>query len=212
MPRVPAQAPNLPAVGSAAAKILVGEGDDEVIFFNAFLSHLGVSDVQVEKCGGKDKLRLYLRDLKRRPGGGMVTSVGVTRDADVGCNGAFRSVADALKAAGFPQPTGPGQFASSGSIKVGVFILPDNRSAGMLENLCLASIGSHPAFGCLNQFFDCVSKAGGNNPTNIAKAHVHAWLATQAEPSASLGLAAQKKFWPFDDPAFQHLRDFLRAL
>jgi len=37
-------------------KLLIGEGLEEVLFFNALLSYLKISDVQVEQYGGKQKL------------------------------------------------------------------------------------------------------------------------------------------------------------
>jgi hypothetical protein len=37
-------------------KLLVGEGKDEVNFFEALLRHSNVSDVQLEQCEGKTRL------------------------------------------------------------------------------------------------------------------------------------------------------------
>jgi hypothetical protein len=57
-----------------------------------------------------------------------------------------------------------------------------------------------------------VDKATGRKPDNFAKARVQTWLASQPEPDNRLGLAAQKKYWPSDAPAFQPLIAFLRLL
>jgi len=32
------------------AKLIIGEGNEEVLFFNALLSHLQITDVQVDQC------------------------------------------------------------------------------------------------------------------------------------------------------------------
>lgn len=42
-------------------KLLIGEGQEEVRFFNALLKHLGRQDVQVENYSGKDQLRTRLK-------------------------------------------------------------------------------------------------------------------------------------------------------
>jgi hypothetical protein len=42
-------------------KLLIGEGKEEVAFFKAFLSHLNITDVQVEEYGGK---RVSLKKCK----------------------------------------------------------------------------------------------------------------------------------------------------
>ena len=44
-------------------KLLIGEGKEEVDFFTAFLSHLNISNIQVEQYGGKQGLSRYLKTL-----------------------------------------------------------------------------------------------------------------------------------------------------
>jgi hypothetical protein len=91
--------------------------------------------------------------------------------------------------------------------------MPDNRQAGMLEDLCLiAASSADPAFPCIEAFFSCVHAAVTRRPSIMSKARVHAWLATQERAGLSLGVAAQSSFLPFSDPAFQPLFDFVRSL
>ncbi len=46
----------------------------------------------------------------------------------------------------------------------------------------------------------------------MAKARVHAWLASQIEPDKRLGEAAKAGYWPWDSPGFDRLKQFLQAL
>ncbi len=192
-------------------RLLVGEGDDEVAFFQALIASLNIDDIQVEKSGGKDRLPLYLKELPRRPGVERVVALGVTRDADLDCADGFAKVCGALNASGFGFPSAPGQI-QSGLLRVGVFIMPDNQRPGMLEDLCLDSVATDPALSCVDEFFRCVAKVAARQPGNLAKARIQAWLASHVEPDNRLGLAAQKKYWPWNAAAFQPLIQFLQAL
>jgi hypothetical protein len=202
----------MPALPKAIIKprLLIGEGDDEVFFFEALLEHLNLDDVQAEKYGGKDNLSRYLRELPNRPGYERVVMLGVTRDADTDCADTFDRIRGALASNKFPVPAGCGQIVQ-GSPGVGVFVMPDNARPGMLEDLCLDAVRDDPAFPCLDQYFQCLA-AAGRQPGVIAKAHVHAWLAAQLEPDKRLGEAAKARYWPLDHPALAALRDFLCML
>jgi hypothetical protein len=93
-----------------------------------------------------------------------------------------------------------------------VFLLPDNASPGMLEDLCLEAVASDPAAPCLDEYFTCVFQRGNRRPVEVAKARVHAWLASQLKPDLRLGEAAEAGYWPWNSPVFDQLRAFLRAL
>lgn len=81
-------------------KLLLGERGEEVLFFDQLLSHLGITEVQVEQYGGKSRLRDFLKTLPIRPGFSQVDSIGITRDADDNPDGAFQSICGSLEQAG----------------------------------------------------------------------------------------------------------------
>ncbi len=192
-------------------KLLIGEGREEQIFFTAFLAHLNISDVQIEQYGGKQKLPSYLRNLRNIPGYLEVISLGITRDADDSARSAFQSVCSSLNSASLPVPSKPGEIAGD-SPQVSVMILPDGQNKGMLEDLCLAAVEADPVLQCVDEYFNCVYTTVGREPNNIAKARVHAWLASQIEPDKRLGEAAKAGYWPWDSPGFDRLKQFLQAL
>jgi hypothetical protein len=195
----------------ARPKLLAGEGKGEVLFFKALLKHLHVSDLQVEEYGGKGNLSRYLRELSLRPGYPSLVALGITRDADGPVAQAFQSVCSLLGNVGLAAPAGAGQIAA-GPPRVGVFLLPDNARAGMLEDLCLDAVSADGAMPCVDDHFRCLSGWTGWQPGNRAKARVHTWLASRVEPDRRLGEAAQAGYWPWNSLAFVPLIQFLRSL
>jgi hypothetical protein len=192
-------------------KLLIGEGKEEVDFFTAFLTHLNITDVQVEQYGGKQGLPSYLRTLVVRPGYLNVVSLGITRDADNSAQSAFQSVCSSLNRASLPVPSRPGEIVGD-SPQVSIMILPDGQNSGMLEDLCLTAIETDPVLQCVDEYFDCVYRTSGRKPNNMAKARVHTWLASQLEPDKRLGEAAKAGYLPWDSPGFDSLKQFLQAL
>lgn len=192
-------------------KLLIGEGNEEVLFFNAFLKHLNLSDIQVEQYGGKYNLASYLKTLRLRSGYANLVSLGITRDADDSVQSAFQSICSSLKGASLFVPNQPEGIVGE-SPKISIMILPDNSNSGMLENLCLASVETDPVIQCVDNYFECVNNSTGKQPNNMAKAKVHAWLSSQIEPDKRLGEAAKAGYWNWDSPAFDRLRQFLQSL
>jgi hypothetical protein len=192
-------------------KLLIGEGRDEEVFCEALLRYLGLADIQVGEYGGKDKLADVLYAFPTRPDFPQVVSLGILRDADDDAATAFHKVCHALRGANLAVPAAAAQTAA-GTPNVRVFILPDGRRGGMLEDLCLEAVQADPAMPCVDEFFTCVDRVAARQPRIRAKARVQAWLATQAESDLRLGLAAQRHYWPFDATAFIPLLAFVRGL
>jgi hypothetical protein len=196
-------------------KLLIGEGKDEVEFFEAYLRYLKIEDIQVEQYGGKDKLAPYLKTLLSRPGYQDLIAISIIRDADKSVDSAFKSVCSALKNAGFfvPNKSELGQVVKS-SPSIGIFIMPDNKNSGMLEDLCLKALENDPILSCIDQYFQCVENNALRQPKekNMSKAKIRAWLSSQEEPDKVLGHAAQEGYLPWDNSAFDSLKSFLQAI
>jgi hypothetical protein len=192
-------------------KVLIGEGKDEVNFFTALLAHLQLTDFQVEEYGGKGNLTKYLREFSVRPGRQQVVALAITRDADGDVGQVFQSIGTLLTYNQLPAPSAAGQIIA-GSPRVGVFILPDNRRPGTLEDLCLDAVQGDGAMKCVQDYFNCVIQNTPRHPKPIAKAQLHAWLASQVDPDLRLGEAALRGIWPWSAQAFQPLIQFLQVL
>lgn len=199
-------------------KQLFVEGRDDEEFFKALLHKMGLTeDVQVSNYGGANNLLNFLRAVLSTPGPqGLLfqefISLGITRDAEAGDPAdAFRSVCSALNKVGLAVPSRIEELVGS-KPKVGVLILPDANTKGMLEDLCLRSIASHPAMRCVEEYFNCLKQQLVSLPGNMPKAQVQAFLASRFEYASNLGVAAQKGYWPWDNPAFEHIKRFLESL
>ncbi|HLP91736.1 MAG TPA: DUF3226 domain-containing protein [Nostocaceae cyanobacterium] len=203
------------------SKLLIGEGKDEVLFFNKLLEHLNINDIQVEPYNGTDKLGNYLRNLSLRPGYRELISLGVIRDADLSANNTFDSVCGMLKNAKLPVPRFPKQIVGE-NLKVSVLILPDypanesenNLEPRMLETLCLDAIRTNSEMQCVENYFNFLADNVGIKckPKDMAKARLQVWLASQERPDLRLGEAAQKGYFNWDSPAFDGLKEFLQSL
>jgi hypothetical protein len=194
------------------SKQLVVEGRSTQRFFVAILSHLGLSGIQVQNFGGKDELRGFLKALRNSSGFfDRVRSLGVVRDGEENVDSTFQSVQDALKAAGFAVPNQP-ENAAGNTLKVNVLMLPNAMENGMLETICLEAVSDDPVIQCINTYFECVNQTVKSLPRPMEKARVQAYLASRPTPGLLLGEAADKGYWPWESPAFDHVKNFLKAL
>ena len=195
----------------AERKMLLAEGKDDRLFFEAVLKHLKLQGVQVKDLAGKQKLRSSLDALVSTSGFRRVTTLGVARDANGDAEAAFRSVCGALAGAGLPAPDRP-LVQVRGHPNVAVMILPGGGAAGMLEDLCIQSVAADPAMACVEDYFRCLADNGIAPPKSPSKAKVQVFLASRERAGLPLGIAAEKGYWPFGEPAFAEIAGFLRQI
>ena len=199
--------------------LLLHEGNADLKVLGALLRHASITGYQLIEVGGHSKLRALLKALVLTPHfknpvpgfGHPVRAMAVVLDAETDAAATFQSVCDALVAAGLPAPGAAGDI-TQGPPRVGLFLVPDNRSPGKIETLCLESVRDDPAWSCLDVFFSCVRERGGVLPTNMDKARAQAFLSTRANPALPVGLAADEGYWRFENGAFQGLVTFLRTV
>lgn len=191
-------------------KLLIVEGEDEKGFFEALLTSMAITDVQVLPIGGKTKLRSNLKALVQGSNFSSVKTLAVARDADDNPTGAFQSVCDALKYVGLSVPAAE-LILSKGNPKTIVMILPAPGSNGMLEDVCLSSVASTREMSCVLQYFKCIKEKTGNLPNNISKARLQTYLAAK-EPGLRLGEAAQRGLWSWENSAFSRITEFIKML
>jgi hypothetical protein len=209
-----------------ATKLLLVEGRDEENFFKAACTHLGLHDIQVLGVAGKTKLTGELKAIKADPNFPSLDCLAIVRDADITPTGskvsavesALQSVCGSLALAGVQLacPPNHGQIVA-GPPRVGLFVMPDGKSDGMLESLCISSVSTSAEFACIGRYLACLAQHG-IIPSNLDKASARAWLASRADPDKSVGQAALasndpgNKYWKLADPTFRELWSFLRAM
>jgi hypothetical protein len=189
-------------------KVLVVEGKDEKVFFDAILrKKLNINDVQTIDVGGKDQFKTRFPVLVKRPGFIDVEKLAIVRDAEDNINGTHGSILDVLRRCGFTPPEKLTEYSDSNP-QIGIWIMPDNVNNGMLEDLCLQTVLDHPAMECVNKFMECAFRLTCP-PKNPAKSKSLAFLAAMPELVSSVGLGAEKQYWNFDSPRLSQLIKFL---
>ena len=150
------------------------------------------SPVFIDARGSVDEI-LKPEVLKAELGASGLEALGVVVDANgnaadrwddirTWCNGEFKDLPDRIPAEGLAvvRPGGP---------RFGVWIMPNNRFTGMLEDWLVGLIpeGSGPLYELARR---CVSEAKRQNarfkPVHRTKAEIHTWLAWQDEPGLRL--------------------------
>ncbi len=198
-------------------KFVFCEGKDDEAVIKAVAQSVGLSDLTIEPFGGKNRLRLFLSQVQKRPEfvQRKVSTIAIIRDADDSAQAAFVSVSEALRANGFsPCPANRGEVTAQPAgpePRVGIFIVSDATGRGMLEDLCLESVCDRPEFGCLDEYFRCIATRSDRKNFS-SKARVRAWLSTHVDFELYVGAAADKGYWPWAHTAFQKLKEFLQRL
>lgn len=113
-----------------------------------------------------------------------------------------------------PSPQGTLIDADDGvrSIRVGIWIMPDDAATGMLEDFLATLVPPDlaPLLGCVDVFLEAASR---HVTFPIAKARIHAYLAVQPKPGRPLGLALTFRYLAIDSPIAVSFVDWLhRAL
>lgn len=192
-------------------KFVFCEGGDDEAVIRGVANSLGLN-VSVEPFLGKDKLREFLKDIRVRPefARNYVTAFAIVRDADQDGDAAFRSVRDSLAANDFKAPERNGGFGA-GEIRAGIFIVGPRQGQGMIEDICLDSVGDRPEFKCVDEYFRCIEQQSGRRSLS-SKAKVRVWMASHTDFDLRVGKAAELGYWPWENAAFDSLRDFLKLL
>jgi hypothetical protein len=166
------------------------------------LKHFTIHD-----CEGKENLIQSLADFendqhfiwKTAP----TSHLGIVIDADESAEQTLQSVSDALGRGGLPGfpkvLNSQGLIYEVNSVRLGVWIMPNNADAGMAENLFLTLFSSeqNARRDFAKQTLDHL-EADGFNLYDIdrqrSKALAHTLLAWQKEPGVPMGAAVIKQF------------------
>ena len=195
-------------------KLLLVEGKDEEIFFEIFLKRKNIDGIQIISSGGKHQFQTLFPRIKKTPGFDEINSLAVIHDADMNAYNAFQSVCSVLSNNDVKKPDKVASF-TSGSLRVGVFIIPDGKNEGKLESLCLSTVKSESIIKCIDSFITCIKNLNSsdyNFPKDIHKARCRAFLSAMEKDTPSLGVAAKKDYWDFDSEKLNPLLNFLKQL
>jgi hypothetical protein len=182
-------------------KILLVEGRDdrEVVF--QFCNHHGIDNKTLFTVEAKDGLESLLDDLRLRPRG-SASVIGVIVDADADPKARWHQLARAIQPEGYALPDDPEQLGTilpsprPNRPRLGIWMMPDNRTTGMLEDFLLQlTRDGDPLVTRAHRAIDEIPANERRFATaHRSKAAVHTWLAWQEEPGTALGQAITKRY------------------
>ncbi len=198
--------------------LLVEGKDDEHVFYSLLEYHQVPELFAIRNMEGVDKLPDILRaelkasDLKR---------LGIVVDANTDLAARWQALQNILRDRDYDVPANPDpngtiiQRPGPGQPEVGIWIMPDNKLSGILEDFVafLVPPDDRPLWDYAG---DCVQQIPEQHRhfkyTYQPKAHLHTWLAWQEEPGTPMGQAITKRYLDADAPHARQLIDWIRRL
>ncbi len=203
-------------------QILLVEGlDDYNVIDKLRLLCTNPESFTIERANGIDELRKGLP--LRLKGSGETKTIGVVIDADVNIEARWQSIYNILIKSNLytaipkkcPEkglilsPNGPDD------IKFGLWIMPDNKASGMLENFTTLLVPEDDELLPIVDRTLTEIEEGNLNKYALVhheKARIHTWLAWQEEPGTPMGSAITKKYLSTTSPVCQDFIQWLNAL
>ena len=190
-------------------KVLLVEGRDDREVIYQFCNYHGIDNQNLFKVEAKDGVEELLDDLKVRIRTEMKVLAAVI-DADTDLNARWEQLCAILTMNGYDIPQQPKEngtiIAAPNSTRpqLGIWLMPDNQSTGMLEDFLLRLTQSaDPLVNRAQQVVESIPESERLfGETKQSKAIIHTWLAWQSEPGTPLGLALRKQYLdPTQHPA-----------
>lgn len=173
-------------------KVFIVEGQDDKNLLEAVAKkfHPAPEDLCYYDAKSVDNIRPSIELLANDPIYDSLEALCVVCDADACPNARFQSVTDGLRNIGVEPPQRCFEW-TTGRPKACVMILPDGKSKGSLEDVCVESVRGTPEMACVKQFIECLNR---KHPMP-AKARAYAYLAAMDRPDVRVGTAAKRGYW-----------------
>jgi hypothetical protein len=189
------------------ARLILVEGLDDGLLVEEMCMEEGLADqIQILCFAQSGKMRDFLDLLVRDANFGLVTHLGLTKDADNDPEAARQSLTDAWARAkraiadiGREEP------------RCSVFVVPDNHQSGRLEDLCLAAPTIPKLLKCAEDMYTCAGGAASHK-IDREKSIVAAYLSMMERPGLQIGTGAQAGCWNLRSDVFGPLRDFVKSV
>lgn len=200
--------------------LVEGRGDREVVyqFCNRHeIPNQSLFEVECMDEYGVSGIDALVDGLRVRPKSGEYAVLAAIFDADAQPQARWQRVRGALETSGYDNlPSSP---AAGGVVvaardrlpRVGLWMMPDNSSPGMLEDFLQSLVTEGDAL--LPRARQAVEAIPFDErrfkPSYETKAVVHTWLAWQEEPGTALGLALTRQYLDARQPPAIRFRDWL---
>ncbi len=207
----------LSATGTPRRVLWVEGKDDSAVVQSLCRQHRLPRAFVVTERGGITEILKGLPVEVRAPD---LECFGIVVDANGDADDRWRAIRELLGSNGYPElPASPGSDgivvpAPPNRPRVGVWIMPDNRSPGMVEDFVARLI---PADDRLwpraSDAIEAIPPQDRRFPeARRAKALIHTWLSWQEDPGSPMGQAITKGDLDADAPLARRFMDWLRRL
>ena len=204
----------------ANGKILLVEGTDDEHVLKHICGNRDITPLDIKKSDGADKLieSLAVRLTLREEG----DVIGVVIDADTEISNRWQSIQNRITEVGYqdvpnqPDPDGTILDPPAGTLlpRLGVWIMPNNQTSGILEDF-LGFLVPQPTI-LFDHARDSVAAIPEGErrfkPLDEPKAIIHTWLAWQKEPGLPFGTAITARFLDPNVPEVDVLVAWLKRL
>lgn len=204
---------------SAMMLLVEGINDCHVVAALCVLHQLPPKSFTIFDSGCEDKaIKKLSARLDAADGSIPLDKIAIVLDADDDLNAKWQSLCYVLIKRGYTVPSQPhvnGTIISAeDKPTVGIWLMPNNQTNGMLEDFCQTLIDNQDALDYVNQ---CITQAKQQNYTSfkdvhLSKAVIHTYLAWQDEPAKPLGQAITAKVLNGHHPLAVMFKDWLEAL
>ena len=162
--------------------LVEGQDDEHVVGHLCMRRKKKPTWIFIQK-NGKDELLKSLSPEIKQSGRNVV---GIVIDADNSLRSRWKAISSELSKLNIrtpPKPT-PNGVVIEGKPRIGIWLMPDNKSAGELEDFVAAMIpASDPIWSLSEAYIDGIPLPYRKfAPKKTLRAKVHAWLATRREP------------------------------
>lgn len=193
-------------------KLLLVEGNDEVVFFQSLFKEMNVNSIQIYPVGGKEQFRNEIPLIVKHREFNNVTKIGCIRDADEDKKAAFDSISNVLVRNGLKPVNVINKFSKTHP-SIGIFIMPGvKHDKGALEDLCTNAICNDKKIECVDDYIACIELKLSSKLDKITKRKAQVYLAANKDLCNSVGLGAQKNYWNFNSHVYDELKDFINNL
>ena len=178
-------------------QLLVEGNDDKHVIWALCEKFAIVQNFEVIDCKG---INLLQEQITVRLKQSDIRTIGIIVDADADLQKRWNSISSIISEQGFhcpPEIPSEGFIVLKGEIKIGIWIMPNNNTTGMLEDFISFLVPvDDKLFLRSNATLSQMEQENINrySLTHKSKALIHTWLAWQSDPGTPMGLAITKKY------------------
>ena len=196
--------------------LLVEGKDDEHVFYSLLKHHQVPRRFEIKN---KESINKLLDTLEVELLSSDLGRLGIIIDADTDVAARWQALRDRLIRSGYSTvPTTPNSngtiIEEEGRPIIGIWLMPDNKIPGMLENFVSFLIPPGDSLWPMAEdvIHKVIEKERRFRETYHMKAQLHTWLAWQEQPGTPLGLAITNRYFDANAPHAQQLITWIRQL